>query len=370
MNFNGMGMNTGNLWRLSDAESRTISAENPTGEKGGACRSADGVGARSARNLGIGWKISPYIVAKPDEEYTLADISGSGCIQSMWMTLSGNWRHAILRIYWDGQDNPSVECPAGMFFCSGWNRYAQVNSIPIAVNPGKALCCYFEMPFRKSCRITLENMNKSNLQCYYQINYTLTDIPDDAAYFHAQFRRENPVQKKVPYTALDGVSGQGQYVGMYMAISPKSNAWWGEGEVKFYLDDDREYPTICSTGLEDYFCGAYDFMNNKQYTVFSAPYVGMPQVILPDGKYESETRFGLYRFHIPDPIRFKKSLKITVQDLGWVSDGSEYWPRMDDIATVCYWYQTLPTGKFPPLPSFYELDILKEAHPQDINLWN
>lgn len=363
--FNGFGTNLSNLSLLSDAESRTISPENRDGAKSGACLSETGTGAAAAAELGKGWKISPSLRVTPGEILTLADFDGMGSVSQMWMTITGNWRHAILRIYWDNQEQPSVECPAGHFFCAGWNKFAQVAALPVNVNPGKAFTCYWEMPFRKNFRMTLENINKHNIQIYYQINLNLTEIPKEAAYFHCQFRRENPVQYAVPYTIADGIEGKGHYVGTYMAFSPKSGAWWGEGEVKFYIDGEKN-PTVCSTGLEDYFCGSYDFMVNRAYHPFTSPYCGMPQVIVPDGKYESETKIGLYRFHITDPVRFKNGLTVTAQDLGWNSDGSLYVARQDDISTAAFWYQTLPTAKFPPLPDWQGLDIAFEPHPQGL----
>lgn len=355
--FNGLGMGLATLSRLSDAVSRTITPENFTGEKGGACRATEGPGAGPATDLGLGWKISPLVRLQPGQVLTMADIEGPGAVQSMWMTITGNWRHSILRIYWDDQPNPSVECPVGHFFCAGWNRYAQVNALPINVNPGKGFCCYFEMPFRKRCRITLESLHKEVVTVYYQINYTLTEVPDDCAYFHAQFRRENPVQYGKTYTLLDGVEGQGQYVGTYMAISPHGGHWWGEGEVKFYIDGDEQFPTVTSTGLEDYFCGAYDFVLDGKYTIHSGPYSGLPQVVVPDGIYQCETMLGLYRFHVRDPIRFKKDLRIEVQDLGWSTDHLRYLPRQDDFSSVAYWYQTLPTKPFPPLPDWHRINV-------------
>jgi hypothetical protein len=129
----------------------------------------------------------------------------------------------------------------------------------VCVNPGSAFNCYWQMPFRKKAKITLENMDAKGMTLYYQVNYTLTEVPKDAGYFHAQFRREAPLQQKGLYTILDGVEGQGQYVGTYLAWEVHSPGWWGEGEIKFFLDGDKEFPTICGTGTEDYFCGSYDF---------------------------------------------------------------------------------------------------------------
>jgi hypothetical protein len=357
MSFNGLGMHLGNLAWLSNAKTRSISPENPTGEKGKGAMSTDGPAAYCARDLGAGWKISPYHVVKPGEEYVLADIEGPGAIQQIWMTPTGNWRFSILRIYWDDQETPSVECPVGDFFACGWGKYAQVTSLPVCVNPGSAFNCYWEMPFRKRCRMTLTNIDVKDMVIYYQINYTLTDVPEEAAYFHAQFRRTNPLPYKEVYTILDGITGHGQYVGTYMAWGVNNNNWWGEGEIKFYLDGDNEYPTICGTGTEDYFCGSYNFDVGGQYREFTTPYAGLPLVLRGDGAYQSNQRFGMYRWHITDPIRFGTDLKVTIQALGWRSE-ARYLPLQDDIASVAYWYQTLPTAPFPSLPSKDELEII------------
>jgi len=206
----------------------------------------------------------------------------------------------------------------------------------------------------------MENLSHEAMTLYYQINYTLTDVPDDAAYFHAQFRRNNPLPYKSVHTILDGVKGQGHYVGTYMAWQVNNTGWWGEGEIKFFLDGDREFPTICGTGTEDYFCGSYNFdvgKDNGGYREFTTPYAGLPQVIRPDGLYQSQTRFGLYRFHIMDPVRFEQDLKVTIQALGWRS-GGRYLPNQDDISSVAFWYQTLPTAKFPQLLDKDYLEVI------------
>jgi hypothetical protein len=357
--FNGLGMNLGNLSRLSQAETRSISPENFTGEKGKAGMATEGMGANCARDLGQGWKISPCIKIKAGETFQLTDIDGPGAIQQIWMTPTGNWRYSILRIYWDGQENPSVECPVGDFFASGWGKYAQLTSLPICVNPGSAFNCYWEMPFRKKCVMTMTNIADEDMVLYYQVNYTLTEVPEDCAYFHASFRRINPLPYKDVYTILDNVSGEGHYVGTYMAWGVNNVGWWGEGEIKFFMDGDKEFPTICGTGTEDYFCGSYNFENQvtKQYQEFTTPYAGLHQVIRPDGVYQSQTRFGMYRWHVMDPIRFKKDLKVTIQALGWRSYG-RYLPLQDDIASVAYWYQTLPTVKLPELPGRDYLEVI------------
>jgi hypothetical protein len=365
--FNGLGVHLGNLSRLSKARTRSISPENPTGEKAGGARSVDGPAANAARGLGQGWKVSPYIVIEPGQRATLADIQGSGAIHQIWMTLAGGkWRHAILRAWWDDQAQASVECPTGDFFACGWERFAQVSSLAVCVNPARAFNSYWEMPFRRRARLEMENLGPERLIVYFQINYVLTDVPPDAAYFHAQFRRTNPVPYGEPVRLLDGVAGSGQYVGTYLAWGVNNSGWWGEGEIKFFLDGDDDFPTLCGTGTEDYFCGAYNFDPGivergrpGGYQEFTTAYAGLPQVIRPDGLYASQQRFGMYRWHIPDPIRFESDLRVTIQALGWRTDKDRrYLPLQDDIASTVFWYQTLPTAPFPPLPDKDALEVI------------
>jgi hypothetical protein len=360
--FNGIGMNLGNLPLLSNAVTRSISPESLTGEKGKAGMATEGTGAGCARGLGQGWKISPWLKVEAKKTFVLADIKGPGAIQHMWITgdvsLKGPLsRFYILRIYWDGCETPSVECPIGDFFASPWGPYNQISSLPVVVNPNRAFNCYWVMPFKKQCRITLENMSDHDLPVYYQVNYTLTDIADDTAYFHAQFRRVNPVPYKQVYTIVDNVKGAGHYVGTSLAWGVNNNGWWGEGEIKFYIDGDKEFPTICGTGTEDYFGGCYNWDVNSQYVSYSTPYLGMCEVIKPDGLYKSQQRFSMYRWHVMDPIRFAQDLRVTIQALGW-RDGARYLPLQDDIASVAYWYQTLPANPFPNLPDKDYLEII------------
>jgi len=357
ISFNGLGLHLGNLSRLSNAQTRSISPENFTGAKGQGGMAIPTGGA--ARELGQTWKVSPYLVIQSGQTFEMASIDGPGAIQQIWMTPTGNWRFSILRIYWDGQEQPSVECPVGDFFLMGWGKYAQVNALPVCVNPGSAFNCYWEMPFRKHCRMTLTNIATEPMVLYYQVNYTITEVPEDCAYFHAQFRRTNPVPYKEDYTILDGVQGQGHFVGTYLAWGVNNNGWWGEGEIKFFMDGDKDFPTICGTGTEDYFCGSYDFEDQEThlYVPFSTPYAGLHQVILPDRLYRSQMRFGMYRFHVMDPIRFQRDLRVTIQALGWRS-GGRFLPLQDDLASVAYWYQTLPTASFPSLPEKDYLEVI------------
>ena len=363
--FNGLNMNPGNLFLLSDAKTRSISPENLSGEpgKGGMATLENGNARNNARELGQGWKVNPYVIIKAGETFTMAEITGPGAIQHIWMTPTGVWRYSILRFYWDDEKAPSVEVPVGDFFGAGWGSYAHLNSLMVAVNPGSAFNCYWVMPFRKKCRITMTNLNTESMTLYYQVNYTLTNVPDDAGYFHAQFRRSNPVKGGI-CTLVDSIQGKGQYVGTLLAWGVHNNGWWGEGEIKFYMDGDTQFPTINGTGTEDYFCGSYDFDTRKKnsigidetnYTEFSTAYSGLHQVVRGDGHYGVMQRFGLYRWHIMDPIRFEKSLKVTIQDLGWRS-GGRYLVQQSDISSVVFWYQAEPHHRFPRLPSKDELE--------------
>ncbi len=363
--FNGLDVSLSNLYRTSDAKTRSISPENFNGEKGKGGMATNGTGSGPSRDLGQKWKVSPSVVIRKNTSYTIAEIDGPGAIQHIWMTPTGNWRYAILRFYWDDETTPSIEVPVGDFYCLGWGKFAPVTSLAVVANPGSGLNCYWPMPFRKKCRITMENIDNADMVLYYQVDYTLTEVPKDAAYLHAQFRRMNPLPYKKDYVLVDSIHGKGQYVGTYLAYGSNKNGWWGEGEIKFFMDGDTEFPTINGTGTEDYFCGAYDFdthsvnksgVETSDYTIFSGPYTGLPQVIKGDGHYEVAQRFGLYRWHIMDPIRFEKDLKVTIQDLGWHHDG-RYLPLQDDIATTVFWYQTEPHNPFPKLPAKDQLEV-------------
>ena len=363
--FNGLGMNLGTLSRLSHAQSRSICGENPTGGKGaGAMAEPDP--HKHARELGRGWKCNAWRPVEPGETLELANIDGPGAIQSMWFAASVT-REMILRIYWDGQEYPSVEAPICDFFGAPWVKFSErgtrgplilLNSLPVVINPNRGMNCFWEMPFRKNCRITVQNLNPEEMKpCFHQINYTLTDVPEDCAYFHAQFRRVNPLPYKEVYTILDQVKGRGHYVGTVMGWGIHNNNWWGEGEIKFYLDGDGEFPTICGTGTEDYFGGAHNWEVDGQYVTYSTPFMGMHQVIKPDGLYQTQHCHSMYRWHIMDPIRFEQDLKVTIQALGWRSNGRLY-PGQHDISSVAYWYQTLPGVPFPRFPSRDDLEVI------------
>jgi hypothetical protein len=352
----------GALPRLRKGRSCSINWENKSGEKGAACQAAS--------DLGPSRKGSPCIRAiAPGEVVTLANIQGSGEIQHIWMTVTDRTpmgrfvlRDVVLRMYWDGEENPSVECPLGDFFLNGFARGCDVNSLPIVVNPKQGMNSYLPMPFRKGAKITLENQHAGEIPAFFfQIDYLLTDdIPEDMAYFHAQWRRERLTQPQRDYVLLDGVTGCGHYVGTYLALSTLERYWWGEGEMKFYIDGDDRYPSQCSTGAEDYFGGAWSFGGTvdergyMQEKTYCTPFLGYP-FFSRDDTFHSDyynrdcpPMRGFYRWHVMDPVLFQRDLRVELQQIGVNELG--LFERQDDVASVSYWYQSEPHGAFPVLP--------------------
>jgi len=372
------------LFLLSDAESRSISPENRSGGRGMGSRTEleDGSAMNAAAELGKGWKVNPYIVVDPGATLTMGEAEGPGIIHHLWMTIGTTveYRDLIFRIYWDGEEQPSVESPVGDFFASGWGQGAepQIDAGPVVVNSRSGFNSFWQMPFRKSFRITMENTSDTDLVVYYQIDYSLFEVPANAAYFHAQFRTANPHAFGQPYTIVDGIRGKGHYVGTYLGHAAFSPGWWGEGEVKFYIDGDTEYPTINGTGEEDYFLGSYGYIrrneSNERYEgsftgIYSGFYATRRHTVKEYLSDRAERRYGQYRWHVADPIRFGSDLKVTIQNLGWEYQGSEmtgrYLPLEDHLASVAYWYQTEPHQPFPELPAPEELrlDPQKELTP-------
>ncbi|MDR2372749.1 MAG: DUF2961 domain-containing protein [Bifidobacteriaceae bacterium] len=345
---------------------RAITAENFTGEKGAGGRATDGFGARAASRLGQGWKVSPCVEIAPGERRQIAQIDGPGVIRHLWFTAHPScWRSLILRIHWEGDPAPAVEVPLGDFFCNGWGVFSQVSSLPVAANPHGGFNSYWPMPFAHSAVITLENLAADPANVYYQVDYGLGAIPDNALRFHAQFRRSRATTEG-SHTILDGVRGIGRYVGTYLAWQTNSPGWWGEGEFKFYLDGDAEWPTICGTGTEDYFGGAWNFDVPEQgYVPYTTPYLGLNQVLTPDGLYASQQRFGMYRWHIADDIGFRQDLRVTVQALGIGPGqgnglGHRYRVLHDDVASTAVFYldaTSLAPEVRPAIPGLLDLEV-------------
>ncbi len=341
----------------SNAKTISLSAENPTGEKG--------KGGMAENHLGVGRKGRACVGIAANETITLADVEGPGIIQHIWITTNANvgpedarfmLRNLILKMYWDNEETPSVECPLGDFFCNGFGQFFNVNALPISANPTGGLNCYFPLPFRKHARIEVVNtLDVAGGALFYQVTYSKVDeLPDNAAYFHAQWRRTEHITRGQDHVLLDGVKGKGQYVGTYLAISALGRSWWGEGEMKFFIDGDTDFPSICGTGTEDYVGGAWCFEGGetKKPACYSTPFLGY--YYLEDSN-KIDPWFGhnvalhsMYRFHLPDPIRFESDLKVTIQDIG--HNGVKLFERDDDIASVSYWYQCEPHNTFPVLP--------------------
>lgn len=362
------------ITQIRDAQTFLITAENVYGEKGKGGMAQlteepqDSVAKIGqvwegpqpcARELGAGWKVRPCIKLPKSSVTTLMDFDGPAAITHIWLTFEERFmRDLILRIYWDNEDTPSVESPLGDFFCCAFRKGLRITSIPINVNPTRGMNSYFPMPFRKHAKITVENRNPADdlRGFYYAISGEKRKVADDEAYFHAKFNRTNPLKYGDDYVILDGVKGKGHYVGTQIGWQQNNSGWWGEGEVKAFIDGDKEYPTYVGTGTEDYFGGAWCFDGN-----YSAPFLGYQDLMTleknPLPTNHIGNRHSMYRFHIADPIRFEKDFKITIQAIGWRSEG-RYLPLKDDICSVAYWYQLEPHAPFAPLGSRNDLEVI------------
>jgi len=352
----------GSLPHRAGLVTRQISAENPTGAKGGGAiwdpdpQDPNLPHSGPALALGRGWKVRPFIQVKRGETATLADILGPGCINHIFITSDlPEYRALVLRITWDDEPTPSVEVPLGDFFALGHDAVPHhVTSLPVVVAPTRGMNCYWQMPFRRRALITMENQSYQDANVIaYSIMYNLQDVKDDAAYFHAHWRRTLTTRDYPEHVILDRVEGQGVYVGTYLAWTAFARGWWGEGEVKFYIDGDTQFPTLVGTGTEDYFGGAWGFgrdaiageVHDEQ--PYSAPFIGCPLAYITDR--QGPRVYSLYRWHVLDSIGFSKDVRVTVQSLGWWP-GQTYEPRTDDVASVAYWYQREPHAPFPTLP--------------------
>ena len=336
------------LYRIKNRQSFGFSAENPTGQKNGGTKGKDCE------------KLRPCIQIAPGETVTLCDTDGPGMITHIWFT--GYVGHSfVMRIYWENEEFPSVEAPISAFFGCAYDEnfkdrdgnYIVLNSAKILTAPGRGFNSYWEMPFEKHCRITMENRSKKEETLYYMISGWYGEIPQDAGYFHAAYRQEHPVTKGRAYTIIDGIEGRGCFAGLTLATGMNgNNTCWVEGEAKMYIDDDQ-YPSMNYTGTEDYFCGSYGFGNDiilNRYQTFSGMYTGL-FAIMGDNRefYNGQQRFLLYRFHEKDPVYFSKNFKMTIDNLGWTG------PRYDDYTSVAYWYLEKPSKLAEELPSDEEM---------------
>jgi len=323
------------MFLMENRTSFSFSAENPTGTRNGGTKGKDCE------------KLRPCIGIEPGETIELVDIDGPGMITHMWFT--GYIGHSfVIRIYWDNNEYPSVEAPYSAFFGCGYDenfrdidgKYPVLDSSMILVAPGRGYNSYFEMPFRKHCRITMENRGPHRETLFYMISGWLGEIPENSGYFHAAYRQEHPVQKGRSYVVLDGVEGKGIFAGISLSVGVNGhNTCWVEGEAKMYIDGE-DYPSMNYTGTEDYFCGSYGFGNDiqiKKYQTYSGQYVGLYAILGDTNEmYNPQKRFMLYRWHVKDPVYFDKSFKMVMDNLGWTG------PRYDDYTSVAYYYMTEP----------------------------
>ena len=351
---------------LRHGRSRSINWENRTGEKGAGCKASSALGPSRKGSPCIG-----HIDA--GETVVLMDVEGTGVIQHIWVTITDETergkfvlRDVVLRMYWDGEETPSVEVPLGDFFLNGFGRGYEVVSLPMVVNPKRGMNCYIPMPFRNHAKITIENQHAGGLGAFfYQIDYCLyDDLPEETGYFHAQWRRERITQMQKDYVLLDGVRGHGHYIGTHLMLSTLERYWWGEGEMKFYLDGDGAYPTQCSTGTEDYFGGAWSFggytddQGRMLEKTYCTPYLGYPFYSRDDNFHNDyynrdvPPMRSFYRWHVMDPVLFEEDLRVELQQIGVGPLG--LFERQDDVASVAYWYQTEPHAPFPALPAARE----------------
>lgn len=349
---------------LDGTLTRSISPENPTGEPG--------AGGTAASRLGAGRKGRPCITVPAGETATIADITGPGVIRHLWFTLprttsAGPYvlRDLVLRVTWDGEDDaPAIEMPFGDFFLSGFATATPVSSEAVVVAPNGGFNCYLPMPFRRSARIELVNQHAGDVEgIFFEISYSWGDELDESTgYLHTQWRRSDPAAPRgTDHTILDGVAGRGAYVGTYVGLTALERFWWGEGELKFFIDDDDDLPTICGTGLEDYVGGAWAFQDHlgpaptPRARTFDSAYLGYHQRIVEDQTAYSPyditmpPSHGMYRWHLPDPIRFDRGLRVTLQQIG--DRGGMLFERSDDICTTAYLYQETPRGSGLVLPS-------------------
>ena len=355
---------------LSQGKSRAINAENPMGEKG--------KGGMAASPLGVSRKGRPCLKdVQPGEVVVLGEIEGPGIINHIWMTVDNKTgpgdcfvlRDLVLRMYWDDEENPSVETPLGDFFCCGFGMEYYVNSEAVVVVPARGLNSYFSMPFRKKAKIVLENQHKNPLPAFfYQVDYCLYEtLPEQTSYFHAKWNRQSITAIGEDYVVVDNIKGRGQYIGTFIALSTLQRYWWGEGEMKFYIDGDRDYPTICGTGMEDYFGGSWSFASYDQGKMvektYSTSYLGYPYysgrdelVVNPYHNDDCPPMRSFYRWHINDPIFFEEDLRVTLQQIGVSHNG--LFERQDDVSGVAYWYQTEPHEAFGKMLS------KEERHPR------
>jgi len=348
-------------------ETRWASPENPAGEKG--------AGAKE----NAGRKGRPFIEIPAGGEAVLAEARGaSGTVRRIWLTF-GERTPAVLRglriqMYWDGAKTPAVDAPIGDFFGHMQGRMAPFESAFFSSPEGRSFVCTAPMPFRRAMRIVVRNESgRAVPNFYYDVDYTIGDAhPEDALYFHAHFRRENPTTIQKDYEFLPQVRGRGRFLGVFFGViadqKKYSFTWWGEGEVKFYIDGDREFPTLAGTGTEDYISTAWG--QGRYDQLYQGCHVADSE----------KMQYSFYRFHVPDPVYFYEEIRATIQQIGYLNPrwmglvhqlGSTLYragpglagrgpleeglfERQDGWSSVAYFYLDRPESGLPPIPPAQE----------------
>lgn len=353
-------------------KSRAINFENPTGEPG--------KGGQAASNLGVGRKGAPARLIKAHEEVTLCDIKSPGTIRHIWVggdhslnafitdsTRKTLLRSIVVRVWWDGQKYPSIECPLGDFMGLAHSKVTSYQSAVHTVSECGGLNFWLPMPFCKGAKMTLTNESDVEFSLYYQIDYTINDqYSNDIGRLHVCFRRENPTTMKKDFEILPKRTGKGRFMGAIIGVRTLHPNWWGEGEIKMYMDGDTQFPTLCGTGSEDWVCLSYGVqqtqflyhgcnLNYKSGLTIKGIDAKTGETVGMNREYVS-----MYRWHIPDPIYWQKECRITIQQIGWSGD---FYERSDDWSAAAFWYEPIPSQPLPQMPDVQQrTKDLDEVH--------
>ena len=314
---------------------RAITFENPTG--------AEGAGGTAHG----GRKGAPNRFVDPGETIVLADVEGPATIRHVWMTFMAappeHMRAVWMEVFYDGATEPSVSVPCLDFFGMPLGRPVPYTSVLTSAQEGRGFNSYLPMPFARSCRVELTNSSPAKVNLYFQIDYTLEDeVPDGAGYLHVAFRRENPTTMRRDFVIHEGLEGPGRFLGCNVGVRTIDGCdWYGEGEVKIYLDGDTDLPTICGTGLEDYVGTAWGLGPHH------ALYAGAPLVVSetlakgPSVDPVGDTDFvGFYRWHVVDPIAFERDCRVTIQQIG-----ARFFRRGEEEVMAAYEQTNPPAGE-------------------------
>lgn len=344
-------------------ETRWASPENPRGEKGKAAQ--ENAGRKGRANIDI----------KPGAQLVLAEVHNtSGTVRRIWATIDKRTPRVLrgmrIDMYWDEAAKPAVSAPFGDFFGTGLGRMATFHSAAFASPEGRSFNCYLPMPFRKAMKIVVTNESAETVTIFYDVDYTIGDRHDaNALYFHAYYHRENPTKMQRDYEILPKLSGNGRYLGANLGVIANKriypSTWWGEGEVKVYLDGDTEFPTLSGTGTEDYIGTGWG--QGQFALMYSGSHVADHERL----------RYCFYRYHLPDPVYFRNDLRVTIQQIGYRGADAiaqmhnvgqpvfragpgrvemDTWQegifeREDDWSSTAYFYLDRPASDLPALDS-------------------